>query len=257
MSLLSDSSRPKRARSAVRYLSSPGVLEGDVLLSAIDCTKLAELETVVAGLPGHLAVAVVDVSNATAVQKWAAEVEASAGGPPHVIINNAGVSFEAGSSGSDSVPFWELPAEHFDETIDVNIKGVANVMRAFLPGMVARAMGIIVNLSSGLGRSSNPVLAAYSASKFAVEGLTKSVAMALPEGMAAIPLAPGIVLSDMQDGEYPRAETWAKDAMPFILNFTAADNGRSLSVPGYYPDKYKASWIIKDGQPLPSLGHEF
>lgn len=59
--------------------------------------------------------------------------------------------------------------------------------------MVAAKSGVIVNFSSGLGHSTNPMLGAYTASKFAVEALTKSIAQALPEGMAAVPLAPGVV----------------------------------------------------------------
>lgn len=221
--------------------------------------RLAELqeEAKAAGLPGSLSVAVVDVAKVDDVDRWAAEVLASAGEAPGLLVNNAGVSLEAGGVDSVSVPFWEVPAAAFDSTIDVNVKGVANVMRAFLPAMVERASGVIVNLSSGLGRSSNPALAAYCASKFAVEGLTKSVAMALPKGMAAIPLAPGIVLSEMQRGDYPAANAWAKDAAPFMLALNSSHNGKSLSVPGYYPEKYKTSWIIKDGQELPELGHEF
>lgn len=68
-----------------------------------------------------------------------------------------------------------------------------NVVRAFVPRMVAAKSGVIVNFSSGLGHSTNPMLGAYTASKFAVEALTKSIAQALPEGMAAVPLAPGVV----------------------------------------------------------------
>jgi len=221
--------------------------------------RLAELEqeAKAAALPGSFTVSVVDVAKAADVERWASEVLGLAGSSPDLLVNNAGVSFEAGGVNSHNVPFWEVPLESFDVTIDVNVKGVANVMRAFLPGMVAQARGVIVNLSSGLGRSSNPLLAAYCASKFAVEGLTKSVAMALPQGMAAVPLAPGIVLSEMQSGDYPTADTWARDAAPFILAFNGSHNGKSLSVPGYYPEEYKTSWIIKDGQELLELGHKF
>ena len=85
--------------------------------------------------------------------------------------------------------------------IDVNVKGVANVVRSFVPAMVARAEGVVVNISSGLGRSTNPMYAAYCASKFAVEALTKSMAQALPDGMAAVPLAPGIITTEMQEAK--------------------------------------------------------
>ena len=100
--------------------------------------------------------------------------------------------------------------------------------------------------------------AAYCASKFAVEGLTKATAQALPRGMAAVPLAPGIVQTEMQFGaELPTAEEWARRAVPLIFAIRASDNGKSLSVPGYYSEEYKKSWIIPDCQSLPPLGQEF
>jgi NAD(P)-dependent dehydrogenase (short-subunit alcohol dehydrogenase family) len=71
-----------------------------------------------------------------------------------------------------------------------------------------------------------------------VEGLTKALALELPQGMAAIPLNPGIINTDMLKaafGEgassYHSASTWAKSAVPFILGLNAANNGASLTVP--------------------------
>jgi NAD(P)-dependent dehydrogenase (short-subunit alcohol dehydrogenase family) len=105
--------------------------------------------------------------------------------------------------------------------------------------MVARKEGVIVNFSSGWGRSTSPEVAPYCASKYAIEGLTKALAQELPEGMAAVPLNPGVIDTDMlrqawNDGaaSYPKAEAWAKVAAPFILGLGAKDNGRSVSVPG-------------------------
>jgi NAD(P)-dependent dehydrogenase (short-subunit alcohol dehydrogenase family) len=136
-------------------------------------------------------------------------------------------------------PLWEVPAAEFDRLIDVNVKGVANVIRAFVPAMVARKSGVIVNLSSGWGRGTSPQVAPYCASKFAVEGLTKALAQELPRGMAAVPLNPGVIDTDMlrgcwadDAGNYPSAEKWAKKAAPFLLALGAGDNGKSLTVPG-------------------------
>ena len=63
--------------------------------------------------------------------------------------------------------------------------------------MVERGKGVIVNLSSGWGRSVSPEVAPYCATKWAIEGLTKALAEELPEGMAAVPLNPGVVDTDM------------------------------------------------------------
>jgi NAD(P)-dependent dehydrogenase (short-subunit alcohol dehydrogenase family) len=130
-----------------------------------------------------------------------------------------------------------VPAAEFNRVIEVNIKGVANVLRHFAPAMVARQTGIIVNLSSGWGRSTSPEVAPYCASKFAIEGLTKALAQELPSGLAAVPLNPGVIDTDMlrscwADGAaaYPKAEAWAKTAAPFILKLGPRDNGQSLTV---------------------------
>jgi NAD(P)-dependent dehydrogenase (short-subunit alcohol dehydrogenase family) len=179
--------------------------------------------------PAPHAFAAIDVTDAAAVAAWAAAVLKSHG-PPDLLVNNAAVM-------NAPAVLWEVPAEEFDRLIDVNVKGVANVIRAFVPAMVARASGVIVNLSSGWGRSTSPEVAPYCASKYAVEGLTRSLAQELPRGMAAVPLNPGVIDTDMlrqawSDGAaaYPKADAWATRAAPFLLNLSAADNGRSLSV---------------------------
>lgn len=170
-----------------------------------------------------------DVTNAPAVDAWAREVMAALG-PPDLLINNAALMNPLG-------PLWAIPAADFDRVIDVNVKGVANVIRAFVPAMVARRSGVIVNLSSGWGRSTSPEVAPYCASKYAVEGLTKALAQELPAGMAAVPLNPGVIDTDMLRsawgegaGSYPSADQWAQRAAPFLLGLGPKDSGSSLTV---------------------------
>ncbi|KAF6142196.1 hypothetical protein GIB67_037114 [Kingdonia uniflora] len=105
-------------------------------------------------------------------------------------VNNAGTI-------NKNNKLWEVPVEEFDAVIDTNIKGVANVMRHFLPLMVGKKQGVVVNMSSGWGRSAAAQVAPYCASKWAIEGLTKSVAKELPEGMAIVALSPGVINTDM------------------------------------------------------------
>jgi len=173
--------------------------------------------------------AAVDVTDAPAVESWAKEVMVQLG-PPDLLINNAAVM-------NPVAPLWTIPASDFDRVIDVNVKGVVNSIRAFVPAMVARKRGVIVNLSSGWGRSTSPEVAPYCASKYAVEGLTLAMAQELPKGMAAIPLNPGVIDTDMlrsawgaEAGGYQNPEQWAKRAAPFLLNLGPKDNGKSLSV---------------------------
>jgi len=89
---------------------------------------------------------VVDVTDAEAVAAWAVSVIESHG-TPDLLVNNAALI-------NRNAPLWEVPAEEFSDVIDVNLKGVANVIRGFVPAMVARASGVIVNFSSTWGRSS-------------------------------------------------------------------------------------------------------
>ena len=189
-------------------------------------TQISELQNQF-GSP-HL-FAVVDVTDGSAVTNWANDVLAKLG-PPDLLINNAAIMNPLG-------PLWTISAADFDQLIDVNIKGVANCIRAFVPAMVARKSGVIVNLSSGWGRSTSPEVAPYCASKYAIEGLTLAMAQELPKGMAAVPLNPGVIDTDMLRGawgddasRYPSADEWAKRAATFLLNLGPRDNGKSLSV---------------------------
>jgi NAD(P)-dependent dehydrogenase (short-subunit alcohol dehydrogenase family) len=175
---------------------------------------------------------VVDVSEENKVALWA-EKTFALHGTPDLLINNAALM-------NDPAPLWKVPAAQFNKLIDVNIKGVANVIRHFVPAMVERKAGVIVNFSSGWGRGTSPEVSPYCASKFAIEGLTQSLARELPAGMAAVPLNPGVIDTDMlrqcwSDGasSYPKAEAWAKVAAPFILSLGAKDNGLSLSVKSF------------------------
>ena len=171
---------------------------------------------------------VVDVTVEAQVAAWA-EATLADGGPPDLLVNNAAVI-------NGSRPLWDVPSDEFARVIDINIKGVFLVIRHFVPAMVARRDGVIVNFSSGWGRSTSPEVAPYCATKWAIEGLTQSLAQELPAGMAAVPLNPGIIHTDMLDscfGEgassYPSPAQWAKRAVPFILRLSARDNGRALS----------------------------
>ena len=173
----------------------------------------------------------VDVTNDDRVKAWATEILAK-NEPPDLLINNAGVA-------NHLAPLWNVSNEEFSQVIDVNIKGTANVIRHFVPAMIARKSGIIVNLSSGWGRSTSPEVAPYCASKWAIEGLTRSLAQELPAGMAAVPLNPGIIHTDMLDicfGEdaanYPSVKAWVQKAVPFLLKLKPSDNGMPLTVPG-------------------------
>lgn len=173
---------------------------------------------------------VVDVSLDNKVAIWAADV-LGVDEAPDILINNAGVM-------NRLAPVWELTDTEFTKVVDVNLRGVANVLRHFVPPMVAAKRGVIVNMSSGWGRVVSPDVGAYCMTKWGIEGLTKVLAEELPEGMAAVPLNPGTIDTDLlrscwADGaaDSPKAEVWAERAAPYILSLGAKDNGKSVSVP--------------------------
>ena len=170
-----------------------------------------------------------DVADDQAVREWASEVIQSSG-PPDILINNAAVIHR-------NAPLWTLSGEEFDQVIDINIKGVANVIRHFVPSMIQRNRGVVVNFSSGWGRSTSAEVAPYCATKWAIEGLTQALAQELPRGVVAVPLNPGIINTDMLKScfgagadSYPLPHEWAKRAVSRILGIKTTDNGRPLSV---------------------------
>ncbi len=173
----------------------------------------------------------VDVGNDTQVSRWAKQIIAE-GGPPDLLINNAAIILP-------NAPLWQIGDANFQRLLDINVKGVVSTIRHFAPAMIKQGRGVIVNFSSGWGRSTAPEVATYCASKWAIEGLTQALAQELPRGLAAVALNPGIIDTDMLRscfgqgaGSYPDPAEWVKHAGPFILRLGAKDNGRSLDVSG-------------------------
>jgi len=212
------------------YAMSEGfIAQGHTVIGcARSAAAIAEMKNSF-GAPNDFAT--VDVANEEQVKNWATEILAKYE-PPDIVINNAAII-------NYPAPLWEISPGEFSQLIDINIKGVVNIIRHFVPAMVQKQQGIIVNFSSGWGRSTSPEVAPYCASKWAIEGLTRSLAEELPAGMAAIPLNPGIIHTDMLSicfGEsaasYTCASKWALKAVPFILKLKPKDNGTSLTVPG-------------------------
>mgnify|MGYP003322674214 CR=1 FL=1 len=173
---------------------------------------------------------VVDISNHKRVHSWSEDVLKKFGSPDF-LLNNAGVI-------NKNAALWQVSEQEFSNVIDINIKGVYNTVKAFVPKMIKTGKGIVVNFSSGWGRSTSPGVAPYCSSKWAVEGLSKSLAQELPEGMVSVALNPGVIDTDMlrfcwseHAGMYEKPEIWAKKAAPFILNINSKDNGASLTAP--------------------------
>jgi NAD(P)-dependent dehydrogenase (short-subunit alcohol dehydrogenase family) len=149
-----------------------------------------------------------------------------------LVVNNAGVI-------NRNAPLWEVPEAEFTQVMDVNVAGIHRMVRLVVPELLRRGAGVLVNMSSGWGRSTAPEVAPYCASKWAVEALSKALAEELPAGVACVSLNPGVIDTAMLRSCFgeagaarcPTPAQWAKRAVPFLARLTAADNGRALTVP--------------------------
>ncbi|MEW6358659.1 MAG: SDR family oxidoreductase [Planctomycetota bacterium] len=118
---------------------------------------------------GAEAVAVpLDLTNESSVNKMVRTVEEKLG-PIDILINNAGVALFK--------PFLDTTPEEWDQLMDINAKGIFLCCRAVLPGMMKRRRGRIINVSSSAGKKGYPEQSAYCASKHAVQGLSKVLAL--------------------------------------------------------------------------------
>ena len=209
------------------------MLEGFIASGAIvhGCgTNSAAVEQLKQAYSGPHTFHVVNVTDSAQIKHWANSILKD--GTPDLLINNAALI-------NTPAKLWDLPASEWRRMFDVNVLGMVEVLRAFIPAMVAQKKGVIVNFSSAWGRTTSADVSAYCATKFAVEGLTRSLAQELPKGMAAVALNPGVIATDMLAqvfgagaSAYPTPKAWSKRSVPYILGLGARDNGASADVPG-------------------------
>jgi 3-oxoacyl-[acyl-carrier protein] reductase len=112
-------------------------------------------------------------------------------GPIDILLNSAGIV-------GPNRPLWQTTRAEWDETFAVNVHGTAAMCRAVIPGMTRRGWGRVVNFASMAGKDGNPNLSAYSASKAAVIGLTKSLGKELAvSGVLVNAIAPAVIATEM------------------------------------------------------------
>jgi NAD(P)-dependent dehydrogenase (short-subunit alcohol dehydrogenase family) len=128
---------------------------------------------------------VVDVADATGLVAALAEI-----GAVDILVNNAGIA--------ESEPFVKTDAAHFHKTMAVNFDSVVTATRAVLPGMIERKFGRIVSVASIAGLKGVRYASAYAASKHAVVGLTRSIALEVARhGVTVNAVCPGYVDTDI------------------------------------------------------------
>jgi NAD(P)-dependent dehydrogenase (short-subunit alcohol dehydrogenase family) len=145
----------------------------------------------------------VDLTDAAATREAVERV-----GPIDVLVNSAGIV-------GPNCALWESGDEEWRRTFDVNVFALVGLLRLVIPGMRDRGWGRIVNLASMAGKDGNPNLSAYSASKAAVIGLTKSLGKELAtSGVIVNAVAPAVIATEMNATTSPEVLTYLTELIP-------------------------------------------
>ena len=152
--------------------------------------RAAALAEVVAESGGAITPLVLDVDDPAGIARAAAEVEALTNGRGlDVLVNNAGYATVGALA--------ELSDAHLRAQFETNVFGLMAVTRAFLPAMLARGRGRVVNVSSVSGRIPAPLLGAYHGSKYALEAMSDALRMELaPLGVQVVVIEPGTIKTE-------------------------------------------------------------
>jgi len=149
-------------------------------------------------------------------------------GIPDLLVNNAGLI-------NKNAPLTHVQPDEFASVLAVNLGGIHNMIRSFVPMMQKAGCGIIANFSSYWGQSTAPEVGPYCASKWGVEGLTRSLAQELPDGLSAVAFNPGVINTDMlqsvfgADAEgYESPKDWAVHAVQKLIELKPFDNGNTV-----------------------------
>jgi 3-hydroxybutyrate dehydrogenase len=133
-----------------------------------------------------------DVSDAQSVASMVEEVERAFGRGVDILVNNAGIA--------ESSPLVKTSDELWNRHLSINLSGTFYCTRAALPAMIERGWGRVINIASIAGKTGAPYIAAYSASKHGVLGLTRSVALEVAtKGVTVNAICPGYVETDMTE----------------------------------------------------------
>lgn len=239
-----------------------------VEIAEIDAARAAETADAIEGQGGRARAAVVDVTDASVVSDWVADVLATHG-RIDVVVNNVGHYLR-------STPFAESDPEHWQALARINLDHVFYVTHAALPAMRERGVGAIVNVASVEGMRGYPADPVYGAYKAAVIHFTKCLALELArDGIRVNAIAPDLTQSLQVDYErwVPQAEEhkwsiWAPVGRPGegadqadVVAFLASDDARfvtghviptdggSLAAGGWFRSLRSGRWVNRPNDP--------
>jgi 3-oxoacyl-[acyl-carrier protein] reductase len=160
----------------------------DLVLAGRDVDAIEPVAAEVAALGRRGRVVRCDVTDAAQVAAMAEQALAFGNGRIDILVN------VAGGSGPVETPAWETTPADFDQIVDLNMKGCFLTIRAVLPTMMAQRYGKIVNIGGTFGLRGRALRMAYSASKWGLRGITKSIALeAGPFNINVNTVCPGMV----------------------------------------------------------------
>ncbi len=163
-----------------------------LLLVARDRQKLAEVATEIQALDIEVITLAIDLTKSVSINIAIAQAWRTYA-PIHILVNCAGVAHQA--------PFLQSKQQKVEEEISLNITGMMTITRLIARRMAAQRQGIIVNVSSLMGKVAAPTMATYSATKFAIVGFTQALRTELaPYNVKAIALLPSLTDTDMAKG---------------------------------------------------------
>jgi len=155
-------------------------------------------------------------------------------GPIDIVVNNAAILLHESSGGLD------IPLDDYRRTFDTNVFGAIEVCRAFVPDMVKRRYGRVVNVSSGVSQFSriSTYAPAYTMSKVALNALTKILAETYRgDGILVNCVDPGWVRTDMGGSDAPRSVEQGANTIVWLA--TLPDNGPTG---GFFRDRQRIEW---------------
>ena len=219
-----------------RALALRFVSEGaSVAICARSCEELNRLNIELSSRGARVLSVPADIADMEQVAQFARSVLDDLGSVD-VLVNNASILGPRSDLIEVSKPTW-------DRVLDVNLNGLFNVTKAFLPSMLKNRSGSIINVSSSVGKAGRARWGAYGVSKFALEGFTQTLADEVKSaGIRVNSVNPGPIDTAMRHAAYPdedRSKLKAPEEVTDVFVYLAADESRGVTGQYFEAQKFQ------------------